>query len=193
MIISIYPGRVAMSCTKVVAYVAIVAGTLIAPSVDAANSMEMATGSIRTTNSAPVRPALRAEVQAASLVIGDRLKLAFYQQIQKDVAGAGGKSNRPLMTSLVEYSELAGEYVVQEDGQIFVPLLGSVNVVGQSPSELEQTLSQAFNEHMAGSVKVSIQLVEREPIYVTGKIAKPGTFKYVPGMTVLHALTLAAG
>ncbi len=30
-------------------------------------------------------------------------------------------------------------------------------------------------------------------VYVTGAVARPGTFRYEPGMTVLQALTLAGG
>jgi len=36
-------------------------------------------------------------------------------------------------------------------------------------------------------------LLERPPIYVLGPVKNPGSFKYVPGATVLHALAMAGG
>jgi hypothetical protein len=52
---------------------------------------------------------------------------------------------------------------------------------------LERKASDVFK----GRVKATVQIVRREPIYVTGSVSHPGVFNYTPGMTVLHAITLA--
>jgi protein involved in polysaccharide export with SLBB domain len=180
------------------------AGLLSISVVDMTNSMELSLGrepvggvALGSIKEASTPVALRTTTESSRTpvlyTIGDRLKIAFYEQIQKDLAGAGGQPDRPVLSNLVEYSELTGEYVVHEDGNVFLPLLGSVDVSGKSSQELEQTLEAVFHQHLTGQVKVSIQLVDREPIYVTGLVTKPGTFKYVPGMTILHAIALAAG
>src|SRR4051812_35821275 len=90
-------------------------------------------------------------------------------------------------------------------GPLIMPLNEALNFVatesffwiGAYPSKRHEMcklkLMVELQNQMNGQARVSIQLLDREPIYVTGQVAKPGPFKYVPGMTVLHALTLAAG
>src|SRR5271165_1961020 len=126
---------------------------------------------------------------SSTLVVGDRLKVAFYSRIVSgnDTSNARG----PDLASLIEHPDLTGEYVIQLDGAIFLPLLGRVSVAGQGIENLLATLERKANEAFPGATKVSIQLVEREPVYVIGDVPQPGTFKYSPGMVVLHAAALA--
>ena len=84
-------------------------------------------------------------------------------------------------------------YQIQEDGYVFLPLLGPVSAANKSYDQLQADLERAFTTQMEGHIKVSIQLIDREPIYVIGPVTRPGTFKYVPGMTVGHVLALAGG
>src|SRR5215212_8743453 len=143
----------------------------------------------KSANVAVSPSSLPAQDASLAYAIGDRLKITFFEQLQSDLRG--GQAAAKVMSTLVERTELTGEYLVQQDGSVFLPLLGPVPVVGHTPRQLEEALADAFSRHWNGQVKVSIQLTEREPIYVTGSVAKPGTYKHVPGMTVLHALTLA--
>jgi protein involved in polysaccharide export with SLBB domain len=70
-----------------------------------------------------------------------------------------------------------------------VPLAGSISVAGTSFQELDQTLSTALISKLNGALRVGIQLLEREPVYVLGPVARPGP-RHIPGMSV-HALALA--
>src|SRR4051794_8526740 len=56
---------------------------------------------------------------APAYAIGDRLKISFFEAVG---APAGG----PTLRSLIERSELSGEYVVQADGTVFLPLVGAL-------------------------------------------------------------------
>jgi len=123
--------------------------------------------------------------------IGDRLKVTFFEQILSGPTSQ--QSGSKALSALIERSELTGEYVVQQDGEVFLPLLGPIQASGQTPQSLEQALVAELSNQTNAQVRVSIQLLEREPIYITGRVARPGPVKYVPGMTVLHALALALG
>ena len=125
---------------------------------------------------------------ASAYVIGDHLKISFFERI--DAADA---SSAPAPSDLVERVELSGEYIVQEDGNLFLPLIGSVLAAGQSPQGFQDQLAKLFKSALNRNAKVSIILTEREPIYVVGSITRPGTYKYTPGMTVMHAIALAEG
>jgi protein involved in polysaccharide export with SLBB domain len=130
--------------------------------------------------------AMNVPLDANAYVIGDRLKIAFFEKV--DVDGDGGTA-----PDLIERVELSGEYVVQDDGSIFLPILGSVNVVGQNPRQLEARLADAFKSNLGRHGKASIVVSGREPVYVVGTITKPGTHRYTPGMTVMHAIALSEG
>jgi exopolysaccharide production protein ExoF len=119
--------------------------------------------------------------------LGDRLKVTLFESV--DLSDEE-QANIPL-TGLVERTELTGEYVVHETGNIVMPLLGSIEVDGQSTDEVVTSLQEAFKRSMRRPARASVVLLDREPIYIVGKDVKPSTVKYSPGMTVLHAVALS--
>ncbi|ACL57965.1 polysaccharide biosynthesis/export family protein [Methylobacterium nodulans] len=127
--------------------------------------------------------------RSASYAIGDKLKITVFEQLQPDTREGG--EQRDIVASAIERPDLSGEYIVQEDGNIYMPLTGSVAVAGSSFQELDQALSTALSGKLNGVVRVGIRLVEREPVYVLGPVARPGPYKHIPGMSVLHVLALA--
>ena len=120
----------------------------------------------------------------SSYAIGDKLKITVFEQIGPQLSG------RYLGASAVERTELSGEYTVQEDGNIYIPLVGPVAVAGELFQELEDAIGASLGARLDGSVKIGIQLLDREPIYVAGADIKTGPYKHIPGMRVLHALIL---
>ena len=119
-------------------------------------------------------------------VVGDRLSIRLFERYVPD-DGTGAWS------SLIEFLEVSGEYVVQEDGTIFLPLLGELSFAGQSQQALREEVSRRFQRTHGHSVEFTVRIIERDPVYVTGHVTTPGAYQYVPAMTVLHALTLAGG
>jgi protein involved in polysaccharide export with SLBB domain len=127
-------------------------------------------------------------VQArTAFAIGDTLRITFFERFGDNMAGV----DAGVLSALVERSELTGEYIIQQDGFIFLPLIGPVQTAMLTSPQLEDTLKKQFKDLFNGEVAVAIQLTAREPVYVAGAIPQPGHFPYVPGMTVLHALALA--
>ncbi|NDV86793.1 hypothetical protein GTW51_08765 [Aurantimonas aggregata] len=126
-----------------------------------------------------------------ALGVGDSLKVVIYER----VATEDDKWGRPTsaLTGIQQRPELSGDYIVQEDGNIAVPLLGVVPAAGRSESEVQSALSGAFEDMLGRRPLVNVMLSARAPIYVLGPVRAPGSFKYVPGMTVLHAIALAGG
>ena len=128
--------------------------------------------------------------EAISYVVGDHLKIAFFERTD---SGGDAIAMHASSSELVERVELSGEYIVQENGFVFLPLVGSVEVAAQTPQQVQDRLAALFKSTMGRSAKISVVLTEREPIYIVGSITKPGTYKYAPGMTVMHALALSEG
>jgi exopolysaccharide production protein ExoF len=121
--------------------------------------------------------------------IGDRLKITFYERL----ASEDEKWGRSASALRGIQQQLNGEYAVQEDGTISVPLLGSIPVAAKSEQMVQGDLADAFEKVLGRNSIVNVMLLERPPVYVLGPVKNPGSFKYVPGMTVLHILALAGG
>lgn len=127
------------------------------------------------------------------LAVGDRLKVAFYERVDVDEDKWGRTSSASALRSILQRPELSGEYTVQEDGTISVPLLGSIPVANRSAQQVHADLVVTFEQLLGRKGLVNILSLERSPIYVLGPVKNPGSFKYVPGMTILHAIALAGG
>jgi protein involved in polysaccharide export with SLBB domain len=123
--------------------------------------------------------------------VGDRLKITFYEHVDVEDAKWGRASSA--LRGIEQRPELSGEYAVQEDGTVSVPLLGVVTAAARSEQQVQTTLAQAFEKKFGRKGMVNVLLMERPPVYVLGPVKNPGSFKYVPGMTVLHAIALAGG
>jgi polysaccharide export outer membrane protein/exopolysaccharide production protein ExoF len=133
-------------------------------------------------------------IEALCYAIGDQLKITFFERID-DAAeeSRAGAAAAPVSPELVERLELTGSYIIQADGRVYLPLLGAISIAGQPHAAAQDKLATAFSIATHHTAIVSIVLTEREPVYVVGSVTKPGTVKYLPGMTTLHAIALSDG
>ncbi len=150
----------------------------------------------------PARAEIRPDVGAppaepkATLRIGDRLKIAFFELI--DMSG-GGSSRRAdaaaaaLLQTGYQRMDLSGEFEVGDDGAISLPRLGRIEAHGREQQQLQADLVAAFAKAMGRQADATISIIERSPIYVVGLVKNQGAYKYVPGMMVLQAVALAGG
>jgi protein involved in polysaccharide export with SLBB domain len=125
--------------------------------------------------------------------VGDRLKVVFYERVDVEEDKWGGASSASALRGIVQRPELSGEFMVQEDGTISIPLLGSIPVANRSTQQVQSDLADTFEQLLGRKGLVNILSLERPPIYVLGPVKNPGSFKYAPGMTILHAIALAGG
>ncbi len=127
--------------------------------------------------------------QGVRHALGDQLKIVFYERLGTSGERDGRGKSRP--ANLVERAELTGVYAVQGDGQIVLPIIGSVEAEGRTTSQIEQSLEVAFHNALGRDARASVLLEERQPIYFVDSRKQSGTLKYTPGMTVLHAVASA--
>lgn len=88
-----------------------------------------------------------------------------------------------------------GEYVVQADGTISVPISGPVAAAGLTTTELAQDVAEALGSRggMVDGPQIAIEVVEYRPFYVLGDVARPGAYPARPGLTAIQAVALAGG
>ena len=90
--------------------------------------------------------------------------------------------------------QLTGEFRVDDQGRIAVPLLGGIVAAGLTPQQLETSMAQALRKrNLLRDPSVSVEVLAYRPIFVLGEVAKPGQYPYQPGMTVLTAVAIAGG
>jgi polysaccharide export outer membrane protein len=87
---------------------------------------------------------------------------------------------------------LSGEYSVDGNGRIALPLIGNVEAGGLDSSSLKARLENRIGEYVRDP-KVSVEVLTYRPFYIVGEIRRPGSYPYVDGMTVINAVAIAGG
>ncbi len=90
--------------------------------------------------------------------------------------------------------DLNRETVVQPDGTIVFPLLGTLPVQGITQTSLEKTLVKKLRRYVtAPQVRVTVRRSSDNIVLVTGRVVNPGAVAYRTGMKTLSAVSSAGG
>ena len=84
--------------------------------------------------------------------------------------------------------------VVRPDGKIAIPLLKDVDVLGLTPAEVEQALTERLAKFIpAADVTVIVTAIHSKRVYMVGGVRKEGPIELQHDMSVLQALSEAGG
>lgn len=90
--------------------------------------------------------------------------------------------------------QLTGQFRINDQGDLALPLLGSVRAAGLTTTALADRISDDLRERqLLKNPSVSVEVQSYRPVFVLGEVAKPGEYAYQPGMTVLTAVAVAGG
>ena len=104
-----------------------------------------------------------------------------------------------LQITVLEDETLNRELLVTPDGQISVPLAGTVRVGGQTVDAVERTIADRLTANFAVRPNVFVALTTVDPtaglynVFVLGQVNAPGTIQVESGTTLLQALAQAGG
>lgn len=90
--------------------------------------------------------------------------------------------------------DLSGEFRLDGQGMLALPLAGEIKAGGLTTRALEQAIATRLRD--AGYLvnpQVSAQVLTYRPFYIVGEIRRPGEYEYKSGMTVVNAVALAGG
>jgi len=91
-------------------------------------------------------------------------------------------------------AEISRTVPVRPDGKISLPLLNDVQASGLTAMELANVITEGLKKFITSpQVTVSVSEINSRRVYVTGEVTRPGAYPLLPNMTVLQALTSAAG
>jgi protein involved in polysaccharide export with SLBB domain len=89
--------------------------------------------------------------------------------------------------------DLSGSFKISDSGTITMPLIGPVVAQGLSVPDLQKKLVTVLNAKAVKSPDVTVQIDAYRPFFILGEVKNPGSYAYVPDMTVLTAVAIAGG
>lgn len=103
---------------------------------------------------------------------GDQVSIAFY-------TAAGTRLN-----------EVSGERTVDPNGELFLPFLGTVSVLGMESADIRKLLEERYGALYSSPV---VEVVTQVNVNITGAVRNPGQYFVSPSATLVDALALAGG
>jgi protein involved in polysaccharide export with SLBB domain len=89
--------------------------------------------------------------------------------------------------------KLSGDYQIDNDGNISMPLAGTIKGAGLTKAELEQQITTGLKSKYLRDPKVTVDVISYRPFYVLGEVSKPGEYPFRSGLNVLSAIAIAGG
>ena len=122
----------------------------------------------------------------------DNRRLNLAAPTEKSTVGPGDV----FTMEIVGEKELPWEYQVASDGSVDLPFLHTVQVAGLEPQEIARLVRKLLMEKQVltdPSVVLQIKEYNSRRVTIMGQVAKPGTFPYTTGLTLIQALSQAGG
>lgn len=104
------------------------------------------------------------------LGVGDRVKVTVF--------------NEPTLT---------GEFWINPDGTLALPLIGNVAASGKPVAEVASLAQARFADGYLRDPKVAMEVTVFRPFYIMGEVAAPGQYPYATGLTAMNAIATAKG
>ncbi|UGV29079.1 polysaccharide export protein [Rhodopseudomonas boonkerdii] len=89
--------------------------------------------------------------------------------------------------------DITGEYEVDANGNVSIPLAGQVKAAGLTTKQLERSITSALAKGIVRDPRVNVEMVAYRPFYILGEVKKSGEYPYRVGLTVLDAVATAGG
>lgn len=88
---------------------------------------------------------------------------------------------------------LSGEFIVNANGSLSMPLIGDVRAIGLTATEIAAIIKRKLMDGYVLQPRVSIDILTFRPFYILGEVNKPGEYPYSSGLTIDGAVATAQG
>lgn len=91
--------------------------------------------------------------------------------------------------------ELSGKVRVDTNGQISLPLAGSLTVAGSTPTEVENKLKVLLGQRYLQNPQVTVfmESFTNQRVTIEGEVKKPGVYPITGSVTLVQAIALSEG
>ena len=88
----------------------------------------------------------------------------------------------------------SNNYVVNDTGNVSLPLIGDVAAGGQTVDQVQRAIAaQLAEKRIVNAPVVNVQVNQYRPFFIIGEVKKPGEYPFRPGTSVLNAISIAGG
>jgi len=132
--------------------------------------------------SLPRGPVLAQDTNAYRLTVGDQISVRVL-------------SWNAVTLQFETYAALAGDFAVQSNGDLVLPLLAPVPAEGRTAIGLAAVLGERYRDRLGlpDPPSVTLEVTQFGPIFVLGDVARPGRYDFAPGLTAIQGVALAGG
>ena len=112
--------------------------------------------------------------------------------VDGDTAYRLGSGDR-IKVTVYGHDDLSGEFELDSEGKVAMPLIQDVQAGGLTVAELEHAVTDKLSPDFLKHPRVSIEVLNYRPFYILGEVREPGSYPYVNGMTLIKAVAMAGG
>lgn len=91
------------------------------------------------------------------------------------------------------HPDLSGDYEVNSEGRLSLPLIKSFPAGGLTVEEIEEAIADKLSPDYLKNPRVGVVVLEYRPFYILGEVRSPGSYPYSSNMSVVAAVALAGG
>jgi polysaccharide export outer membrane protein len=90
--------------------------------------------------------------------------------------------------------DFSGDVAVRPDGRITLPLIGDLLAAGVTPAALRDQIQALATKYlMDPNVTVVVKQINSRKVFITGQVARPGSYPLTGPRTVMQLISLAGG
>jgi polysaccharide export outer membrane protein len=90
--------------------------------------------------------------------------------------------------------DMSADVVVRPDGKVSLPLLNDIDAAGLTPEQLRQELVKRASKFVEDpNASVVVKEIHSRKVFITGNVAKPGSYPLAGEMNVMQLIALAGG
>lgn len=134
-----------------------------------------------------------------TLALGGCLRPTFRTD-ELDATGTGSIAARytlaagdKLRVIVFGQDNLSNIYAVDGAGRIAMPLIGTVQVGGETTGQAARAIEAKLASGFVREPHVTVEVDSYRPFYILGEVTTSGQYPFVNGMTVETAVAIAAG
>ncbi len=122
---------------------------------------------------------------------GKTQKVSSFRDTTQDYIISAGDI---MYISVSPAEELSKEVVVNPDGAITFPLIGTLKVAGLTVKEFTNLMLKNLSVYVANpKVNVTVKYFSKKQIFLMGEVKRPGGYPYKEDMRLLELISLAGG
>jgi polysaccharide biosynthesis/export protein len=93
---------------------------------------------------------------------------------------------------IADVPEMTGSFPISSDGTIALPVVSDVPLAGLTLEEAKTALRNRLSKNVV-NLSMAVEISRFRPFFILGDVQKPGSYNWLPDLTIEKAVALAGG